>query len=115
MTGDSCAEQVSELTVTAKPTMNKQADAIMALPTLALVRALGSSGLPSGYSAKEPRDAKMRSHANIHRPPTIMEMRRPNFWPTYRPPKVENTLTAPRIMEVMYELEIPTASKISVP
>lgn len=68
-----------KLTVIAKPTMNKHAEAIMALPALELVTALGSSGLLSGYRANEPSEAKMRSQANIHRPPTIMEIRRPNF------------------------------------
>lgn len=76
---DRSCDAGTQLTVTAKPTMKRQAEAIMALPTPELVRALGSSGLLSGYRANEPREAKTMSHANIHRPPMIMEIRRPNF------------------------------------
>lgn len=62
-----------------------------------------------------PTEAKTRKHMHIHAAPMIKGLRRPYFSTKYRPGNVVTTLTAPKMICVRNEFEIPTEEKTVVP
>jgi hypothetical protein len=59
--------------------------------------------------------AKTKSQRDIQSPPRMSGQRRPNFSMMYSPPNVDTKLTAPRMICVMNESEMPTDWKIVAP
>jgi len=88
--------------------MKRQAKMIMTYPADLL--------LPLSFSSsKWPMEAKIMKQTNMPMAPAMRDFLRPKFSTTYRPPKVQPKLTAPRMVEVTKELLIPIDLKTVVP
>lgn len=89
----------------AKPIINMHVATIRTIPTALLV--MGSYMVPT--------EPKTSSQITCQIPPTRRGFRRPNRSIAYIPGRVKIKLTAPRMIWVAKELEIPTDLKLEAP
>jgi len=89
----------------AKEAMNMQAATIMTMPELSY--SVGGRAMAT--------DAKISSHADCQKAPTINGTRRPTLSIKYKPGKVVATLTAPRISWTRSGSSMPADVKIVAP
>jgi hypothetical protein len=114
--------------VVAKPTMNRHAAATITAHhgsyistnatwrcKLRMQRLQLPAPLSVSTSRVTPTPAKTKSQSDCQSPPRMSGQRRPNFSMMYSPPNVLTKLTAPRMICVTYESEMPTLWKIVAP